>query len=45
MEYTIDQIHQYRRCGIAGIHLYALNRFEDVAYIAREAGLLREDAK
>ena len=45
VEYTIDQIHQYRRCGIAGIHLYALNRFEDVAYIAREAGLLREDAK
>jgi len=38
--YTLEQIRQYRQCGIAGIHLYALNRFDDVAYIAREAGLL-----
>ena len=38
--YTIDQIHRYRQCGIAGIHLYALNKFDDVAYIAKEAGLL-----
>ena len=40
MEYTINQIGQYRACGVNGIHLYALNRYEDVAFIAREAGLL-----
>ena len=42
MEYTIRQIDEYRTCGIDGIHLYALNKFEDVAYIAREAGLLNQ---
>ena len=40
IDYTIEQIHRYCQCDIAGIHLYALNRYEDVAYIAREAGLL-----
>ena len=40
IEYTINQIDEYRACGINGIHLYALNKFDDVAYIAREAGLL-----
>ena len=37
---TIRQIDEYRACGVNGIHLYALNKFDDVAYIAREAGLL-----
>ena len=40
IEYTINQIDEYRACGINGIHLYALNKFDDVAYIAKEAGLL-----
>ena len=40
IEYTIRQIDEYRACGIDGIHLYALNKFDDVAYIAKEAGLL-----
>lgn len=40
IEYTINQIGEFRTCGIQGIHLYALNKFEDAAYIAREAGLL-----
>lgn len=39
IEYTLRQIGQYMDCDIAGIHLYALNRFEDVARIVREAGL------
>lgn len=38
--YTIDQIQQYRTCGVSGIHLYTQNRFEDAALIAAEAGLL-----
>lgn len=40
IEYTIDQIHQYQQCDINGFHLYSLNKFDDVAYIAAEAGLL-----
>ena len=40
IEYTINQIDEYRACGIDGIHLYALNKYEDVAYIAKEAGLI-----
>ena len=40
IEYTIRQIDEYRACGINGIHLYALNKYDDVARIAREAGLL-----
>ena len=44
MAYTIEQIREYQQCDIAGIHLYALNKYDDVAYIAREAGLLRGEA-
>ena len=40
IEYTINQIDEYRACGVNGIHLYALNKYDDVAYIAKEAGLL-----
>ena len=40
MEYTIRQIAEYQACGVDGIHLYALNKYDDVAYIAKEAGLL-----
>lgn len=40
IEYTIRQIDEYRACGINGIHLYALNKYEDVARIAKEAGLV-----
>jgi len=40
IEYTINQIKEYQECGIDGFHLYSLNKFDDVAYIAKEAGLL-----
>ena len=40
IEYTINQIDEYRACGINGIHLYALNKYDDVARIAKEAVLL-----
>lgn len=40
IEYTIRQIDEYRACGVDGIHLYTLNKFDDVAIIAREAGLV-----
>lgn len=38
--YTIDQIRQFAQTDIRGIHLYALNRYEDVAHIAQAAQLL-----
>ena len=40
IEYTINQIDEYRACGMDGIHLYALNKYDDVAYIAKAAGLI-----
>ena len=36
----INQIDEYRACGVDGIHLYALNKYDDVAYIAKAAGLI-----
>ncbi len=39
IEYTISLIDEYRVCGIAGIHLYALNQYEDVARLVRESGI------
>ena len=40
LDYTIDLIDQYRACGIDGIHLYALNKYEDVAYIVENSGII-----
>jgi methylenetetrahydrofolate reductase (NADPH) len=39
IDYTIGLIDEYRVCGIAGIHLYALNKYEDVARLVRESGI------
>lgn len=39
IEYTIKLIDEYRVCGINGIHLYALNKYEDVAYLVKESGI------
>ena len=38
--YTINQIDEYRACGIDGIHLYALNKYDDVARIVKESGIV-----
>ncbi|MBE6984165.1 MAG: 5,10-methylenetetrahydrofolate reductase [Ruminococcaceae bacterium] len=43
IEYTIKQIEQFKSMDISGFHLYALNKFDDVAYIAKESGLLVEN--
>ena len=40
IEYTINHIDQYRACGVDGIHLSALNKHDDVAYIVKAAGLI-----
>ena len=39
LEYTVKLIDEYRVCGIAGIHLYALNKYEDVARLVEMAGI------
>ncbi len=39
IEYTIRLIEEYRACDIGGIHLYALNKFDDVARIVRLSGI------
>ena len=40
MEYTIKLIDEYRACGIDGIHLYALNKWEDVTRLVKESGIV-----
>ena len=40
LDYTVRLIDEYRACGVDGIHLYALNKYEDAAYVAQGAGLL-----
>lgn len=39
IEYTVNQIRQYRACGADGIHLLTRNRYEDAALIVRESGI------
>jgi methylenetetrahydrofolate reductase (NADPH) len=39
IEYTIRLIDEYRVCGISGIHLYALNQYNDVSRLLRESGI------
>lgn len=39
IEYTINQIDQYRTMGIDGIHLYALNKSDAVSQIIEESGM------
>ncbi|MCJ7837058.1 methylenetetrahydrofolate reductase [Cuneatibacter sp. NSJ-177] len=40
IEYTIKLIDEYRVCGIDGVHLYALNKYQDVARIVKESGIV-----
>lgn len=40
LEYTVRLIDQYRACGIDGIHLYALNKYDDVARLVKQAGIM-----
>lgn len=39
IEYTVDQIHEYMALGVEGIHLYALNKWEDVTEILLKTGI------
>ncbi len=39
LEYTVRLIDEYRVCGINGIHLYALNKYDDVARLVEMSGI------
>ena len=39
IEYTIRQLDRLRMMGIEGLHIYAMNRWKDVDYLIREAGI------
>ena len=38
-EYTVKQIARLRKEGVQGLHIFALNKYDDVADIVRDAGL------
>ena len=38
-EYTVDQMHQYMAMGVDGIHMYSLNRWNDIADIVIKSGI------
>ena len=39
-EYTVKQIYEYINTGIDGLHIYALNKHEDVSDILNAAGIM-----
>ncbi|MBQ6373223.1 MAG: methylenetetrahydrofolate reductase [Clostridia bacterium] len=43
MAYTVKLIEMYREAGVNGIHLYALNKYEDVTRLVKAAGLRDPD--
>ncbi|MEG0661837.1 MAG: methylenetetrahydrofolate reductase, partial [Anaerovoracaceae bacterium] len=38
-EYTINLIYKYMNKGIAGLHIYSLNKYKDLAEIINESGI------
>ncbi len=42
IEYTIDQIYRFMEAGIGGLHLYALNKYEDVENILLASGIRKD---
>lgn len=44
-EYTVKQIFRYISAGIDGLHIYTLNKWQDVADILNEAGIRRPAGK
>jgi methylenetetrahydrofolate reductase (NADPH) len=39
MEYTVQQIHRFMAAGINGLHIYSLNKWEDVSEIVTASGI------
>jgi methylenetetrahydrofolate reductase (NADPH) len=40
-DYSVRQIHRYMAAGIDGLHIYTLNKYEDVSDIVSAAGIKR----
>lgn len=38
-EYTVKQIHKFINAGANGLHIYSLNKWQEVTYILLEAGI------
>jgi methylenetetrahydrofolate reductase (NADPH) len=39
MEYTVEQLHRYISAGVNGIHIFTLNKHEDVSKIVLASGI------
>ena len=42
IEYTVKQIHRFMAAGIGGLHIYTLNKWEDVETILAESGIRKD---
>ena len=42
IEYTINQMYRFMEAGINGLHLYALNKYEDIETILIQSGLRKD---
>lgn len=42
IEYTINQIYKFMDAGIGGLHIYALNKYEDVETILTASGIRKD---
>lgn len=42
MEYTVNQIYNFMEAGIGGLHIYALNKYEDVETILNASGIRKD---
>lgn len=41
-EYTIELMYKFMNAGVEGMHLYSLNKFDDIADILRISGIRRD---
>lgn len=41
-EYTVELLYRYVSAGISGLHIYTMNRYEDVAEILNMSGIRRD---
>ena len=39
IEYTVEQLYRYINAGVNGIHIFTLNKYEDVSKIVLASGI------
>jgi methylenetetrahydrofolate reductase (NADPH) len=42
LAYTVEQIYRFMEAGIAGLHIYTLNKWQDVETIMNESGIRKD---